>query len=888
MTGLALAILAILAMTAAGPDDEALVGHRLGPVELVGPCDRREAVEPVWVYAYPTLRIRYRATGSAGGDSVVLSLSPGSVGPVTPGATNPENPFVAGMPVEAVRWNDLKADGERHELEVNLRDRMRTPQIHEFRFLLPGDVTLAIEELTFLGGQELLPGEAPPLPPGLTAWKAAGPVSSGGWQATTIRGEETIRMAGEPRAGRSFLMTIAPHFANVRQFAAGVPADQVRVKESRETADVIARITYADGGWEEQYPLSMADRRHVLKNGTPAVYALELDPDRPLAAVDLLDRSPHVQLFVAAAGVSDEPPPSSLESLPASSPRQPGKPGPPADVSLDFRAVGAPNDGTVTVKRTDSNGPGGRSTSLEFQNAGKQAVDFSLTFPQATIRVADDPADVAYLFPKRGTILSTDERTWEAPYNAAFPLQFLDVFAPGANRGAAVVVCDTQGLDKTFRLKKAGAVVTVEVDYRVHLGPGETWSAPDVWVASHGGDWREGFSAYRQWLTGWYRPAGPRPSWLRSAFWARRDYPVGGTGKLFDVARGRYTFDSLIEDGNNFGGIDFIDISGWAMSETVGRVGDYPIELGGAADLARNVSLARKQGVPTGLYFEGYLVDKRSETGKALQAGSQLIGPDGKGLWWSGGEATEFFACPYEPKWRAHLAGRVAAVARDVGAAGVYLDEFGFGGKRCFARDHGHRPGVDTLRGEIETAAAVRKALAEAGQEGTMLYIEETPPDAAAPYFDAAFCYALPNTDVRESPLKLNLSRFAFPDVRLWDMVSLGIDPRALPAEDFRLSLWHGNGLWLKGHARTWYGEKLLGWVRQAHETLKAHADAFAGPAEPMVASPHPAVFINRFGQGPAAVHTLFNASYRTARLRFQGQDLVIPPRDVRVVPPGR
>ena len=136
--------------------------------------------------------------------------------------------------------------------------------------------------------------------------------------------------------------------------------------------------------------------------------------------------------------------------------------------------------------------------------------------------------------------------------------------------------------------------------------------------------------------------------------------------------------------------------------------------------------------------------------------------------------------------------------------------------------------------------------------------------------------------------MKLNLFRFAFPDVRLWDMVSIGIDPRALPAEDFRLSLWHGNGLWLKGHARTWYGEKTLAWIQKAHALLKDHADAFAGPAEPLVASPHPSVFINRFGEGPNAVYTLFNASYRTARFTFQGREFALGPRDVAVAEASR
>ncbi|AMV40767.1 DUF6259 domain-containing protein [Planctomyces sp. SH-PL62] len=879
-----LAYLLLLGMTAATPCEDLRVGYRREAVERVGPGDWREAVEPVWVYAYPTLRLRYRASGLPSDDSAVLTLSPGSVGPVTPGATNPENPFVAGSPVPAVLARDLAADVEPHTLDVDLRGRMRTPQIHELRFALPEGAKLAVEELTFLGGADLLPPEAgPTLPAGAAAWGVEGGADCGGWRGTTLRGRETLRVVGEPRAGGTLYLGLFPNFANVGSFAAGRSPEEVRVKESRETADLIVRLTYADGGEEEQYPLSVAERRHVLANRRPALYALELEPGRPLASAEIVDRSAHAQIFVSSAGVSDDPPPGSVETLPAAVARREGRPVGAAEVEATHRIVGAP-EAAIEARPTERAEAEGRRLALELKNVGAEVREFTLTFPSATIRPSADAGDVAYVFPRQGAVIAREEGTLEAPYNAAFPLQFVDVFAPGADAGAALIVRDVEGRGKTFRLRKQGAGVTVEVDYRVRLEPGESWRAPEVSIAPHGGDWREGFAAYRAWVASWYRPVGPRPAWLRSAFWARRDYPVGGTGKLFDVKRGRYTFDALVRDGEAFGGVDFIDVSSWAMSETVGRVGDYPIELGGVDDLARNIAQARAQGVPTGLYFEGYLIDKRSKVGREQDGRWQLINEDGKGAWWSGGEATELFACPYVPDWRAFLARRVAEVAKDVGAAGVYLDEFGFGRMRCYAADHGHRPGVETLPGEIETARAVRKALDDAGAGGTMIYIEETPPDAAAPYFDAAFCYNFNHADINRSPLKLNLSRFAFPDVRLWDMVSIGIDPRVLPWEDFRLSLWHGNGLWLKGHAESWYGDDLLAWLRRAHGLLKAHAEAFAGPAEPLVDSPHPAVFINRFGVAPKVVHTLFNASYRTVRFPFEGRERTLAPRDVMVV----
>jgi hypothetical protein len=102
--------------------------------------------------------------------------------------------------------------------------------------------------------------------------------------------------------------------------------------------------------------------------------------------------------------------------------------------------------------------------------------------------------------------------------------------------------------------------------------------------------------------------------------------------------------------------------------------------------------------------------------------------------------------------------------------------------------------------------------------------------------------------------------------------------------EDFRLSLWHGNGVWLKGHSETWYGTELLAFIRRARQILKQHAAAFSGAADLLVDSPHPAIFINRFRGGRQTVYTLFNASYRTVRFSFQGKDRTLAPRDVDVV----
>jgi hypothetical protein len=871
-------LLLLLALPVAAAD--LLTGYRLASKQFAGPGEWRTPLDPVWVYAYPKLTLRYRASNLPKTDTPVLTLRPGSVGPVTPGATNPENPFVAGMPVTAVMARDLVADGVVHSLEVDLSGKMRTPQIDEIRTALPPGARLEVESLEFRGAGDLLPCTGgPQLPARAAKLQGLAEEHCGKTPATTLRGAETIRIRGNGRRGRTLYLSLFPHFTTVTAFAADQPPEKFRARESSETADFIVRLRYEGGPAEEQYPLSVDERRHVLVNRKAALYAVELDPGRTLIDADLVDRSVHAQFLLYAAGISPDAPPSSVEELPAGKPVD-GRPVAPPDISASYKVDGAPAD---AIRAQFSEGPG-RRLSLEVRNTGTEARDLVVTFPRVSIRPAGPAEGIYYLFPRQGAVIGRADRTLEANYNAIFPLQFVDVFSPTANGGAAVIVLDEAARGKRFRLVKTGTTVEVAVEYRVRLGPGETFRPPDAQITAHGGDWHEGLAAYRAWVASWYKPAGPRPAWLRKAFWARRDYPVGGSGKLYDVRRNRYTYGDLIRDGAAFGGIDFIDISGWAMSETSGRVGDYPIELGGADDLRRNVAIGDGAGIPTGLYFEGYLIDKRSKIGLRQNGRWQMIDAKGQGAWWKGGTATEFFACPYVRDWQKYLATRLAEVARETGVSAIYLDEFGFGNKRCYSADHGHAPGAETVPGEVEMAREVRRALAAAGRPETVLYIEETPPDASAPYYDAAFCYNLPNADRKLSPLKLNLWRFVFPDIRLWDMLSTGIDPRALPAEDFRLSLWHGNGVWLKGHSETWYGEPLMAFLRCAHGLLKENADALNGVAEPLVASPNPSVFINRFTGGGRTVYTLFNASYRTARLTFAGRDLVMPPREVEVV----
>jgi hypothetical protein len=885
---LALACLPFLiAATATG---QLLSGYSLPAKELIGPVNSLLATDPIWVVDYHTLIIDYRASGHLGPDAAVLTLRPGSVGPVTPRATNPENPFVEGGDVIAVRASDLILDGKPHRLSVDLRGKIKKPQVDALRLVLPAGARLNITSLRFLADPELLPC-ATSIPPQMPAKSSPlqlhGPLSCDGAPATSLRGRESISIHAAEKQGATLYLDLLA-FAYLPGFISYDASAPPRSGAISDPSLIVATLRYADqpSASEEQFPLLVSQHRHELLNQKRSLYALRLDPTRRLLSVELTDRSAHAQLVVFRAAISDQVEVSTDEETPV----------PSAAMSAKCKATAALGNSdwfhladsagkhvdTMQAVLHKTPSPDGLALSLAVTNTSDQDADITLDFPSLTIQVSSDPQDVSYLFPQGIATISNKDATFSADYGSKFLLQFIDVFASRAGCGAAVIVEDTSGQAKTFTLTKQKDSVTNRTEYHIHLAAHQTYSAPPVTVVLHNGDWRSGFRAYQRWLTSWHDQPSPQPAWLQRSFYMRRDYPIGGSGLLFDETKNRYTFDRLLQDGRSFGGIDFIDISGWALSEAKGRVGDYPIELGGPQDLRANIEQAKREHVPTGLYFEGYLVDTNSDIGREHGAQWQLIEEDGKGKVWP--HSPEIFLCPHVSAWETYLTDRVASVAKQTGAQAVYLDEFGCDNWQCSATDHGHRPGANMIGGQIGMAKRLRKVLDEEGLKQTILYTECPQVDIAAPYVDGSFTYALPSSVAAAYGAKLNLWRFAFPHVRLWDMLSSGVEPHILSAEDFRFSFWHGDGVWLKGRSDTWYGEDILDFLRWAHPLLLKHAAAFSGEAEPLIDSPDPHILINQFRGGGEVVYTLFNNSYETRRLTFHGRTIALPPRGVDLV----
>ncbi|MCX6622568.1 MAG: hypothetical protein NTY38_16165, partial [Acidobacteria bacterium] len=288
------------------------------------------------------------------------------------------------------------------------------------------------------------------MPAGTRKLTTRGPSTCAGSPATSLRGREAIRIEGDGGRGGALYLSLSANLAGVSSRDAGEPFERWRPKETAETAEVLANIHYADGSTEDQFPLLVKQRRHVLLNRTPELYSIALDPARVLASVELLDRSPHVQLVLFHAGLSASAAPLAADaSLATPSPaREPaGESSLKGSRWYQLRPVhGKPHSrrkvrAQVVVKLEAD----GRSASLTLTNTSKDAREFTLIFPSLKIRPAAKAADVYYLFPAQRAIAGQDENPHEANYAGSFPLQFLDVFSPAANTGTCVIVRDSEG-----------------------------------------------------------------------------------------------------------------------------------------------------------------------------------------------------------------------------------------------------------------------------------------------------------------------------------------------------------------------------------------------------------------------------------------------------------
>ncbi len=509
---------------------------------------------------------------------------------------------------------------------------------------------------------------------------------------------------------------------------------------------------------------------------------------------------------------------------------------------------------------------------LAVKNDSQTSGSIGLVFPDLRgLTLGSHQENLFYAYPHQTFVLGNEDIQLSTPYSGYFPLQFMSVFDQNEGWGLSLMTKDTGLIYKEFELEKREASFSMRVGYngigREAVASGEKFHTPQTSLSLHPGDWHEGFKIYRQWTSSWYQPVSPRQSWFQEIYTCRRDYPIGGSWYLFNSKIDSYTFPKEIANAKKYiGGADFIDISSWGWSDRSGRVGDYrDYSLGGLANFQEGIQFSQDQGIPVGLYIEGYNLDERSEAYKAYGEKWKMISSTGSDY----RNGTEVKICPYNNGWQDYMTQLYMDVASETGADAMYIDVFGLGTFQCFSDSHGHVPGTYTLRGEYEMTRAVRQGL-NSIKDGIPLYTEYTPVDLISQHQDGSFSYSVLGGGSSPLPTRTNLFRFAFPDFKQIEIIYALFLARNWTGENLKKVFFNGEGIWIKGDLTSWYDESILRLYRKTHEVFSEHRDALTTlNPEPLIDTGISNVYANRFVAGEKQMLMLYNANWR---------DVFIPP----------
>lgn len=143
------------------------------------------------------------------------------------------------------------------------------------------------------------------------------------------------------------------------------------------------------------------------------------------------------------------------------------------------------------------------------RNTGEQPLAIELCLPALAGLRLGDVERTRVFFPQYRAVDTAEDIALRAPYGPEFSTQFMDVYNPAAGIGLMVRSDNAEQLMADFTLRKdAGGVwggVCFPAAYN-EIEPGRTRTYPPVSLITHGGDWHEAFTLYRDWVRSWYSP----------------------------------------------------------------------------------------------------------------------------------------------------------------------------------------------------------------------------------------------------------------------------------------------------------------------------------------------------------------------------------------------
>lgn len=529
-------------------------------------------------------------------------------------------------------------------------------------------------------------------------------------------------------------------------------------------------------------------------------------------------------------------------------------------------------------------------TRLTLRNSGETSLTLEPVGPRLAPVALGAPVSLWYFYPGSETILSDATEEHAKWYGGSiFPHQFLTTYRPELGGGVGLLVKDLLNIDKQYVLAKDAAGVAMQVAYQPRaLQPMELYRTAPAELQFHVGDWRTAVAKYMAWVETWHKPLAPRPQWWREVFNFRQGFMhIDYFGTMLDPETKDYRFKEYMDETREvFGGVDYLHVFDWGLAgphgRTYHRVGDQdPAEHyaegfffppGGWPAFQQAVNGVRDQGVRVGYYIEGFLLNENSRLGQRY--GEQWAARDSEGtaIRWPGSPELAIDA-GIQP-WRDIQSETFARIVERMDADGMYIDQFGYNGpaRWNYAGPAGQPVPSHALADEAEMTREIRLAM-NAVKPEAVLYTEYTPTDVISQYQEGAFSYSMQRQKRTSSVAPLKLFRYAFPTFKNIELLYCD-SPTGTWATGARWAFWNGEGIWIQGKAREWFGPQTQRAIREGYKVLHAYRDAFAGEsAEMLVPTLADDVYANRFDGPSHTVYTFYNARRET----YAGDVIALP-----------
>lgn len=559
-----------------------------------------------------------------------------------------------------------------------------------------------------------------------------------------------------------------------------------------------------------------------------------------------------------------------------------------AVVTLDSMAPEVPLSLEITIAVDDR--PEVRFN-LSARNTGDKEIAPEVRFPLLEGVSIGRAEDTWMFFPQYRNVLSKDYGSYLVGNDRSFPMQFMDIFNPGAGVGLGLLTRNTNLAPLDYGIGKDGTGVTAFVqspEAFSKLQPGQSLSLPETVLLPHAGDWHVTMAAYKQWLS---RVGADVPSQTLSAVegdaperdWFQRLFAmrVHLTKKayswaipIYDPDTKQYRIDEFMKADTDYLGLppQIVHLGGWCDydQEQGGDFlgGDYAVKdyTGGADNLRAAVRKLQDEGhIPVSLYMIPDRCRKTSEIGQRLGRKACTVRADG----WVGEDGPVYYVCPAYAPWQDHYVEAVQRTQRETGVKAIYVDVFGLSnGTACYSQEHGHPVPSNPRQVNRDLIRRIREAL----PPEVAVWTEFPLDDMNARYVDGNihyYCldwheyfsetYDAPESAPRVAATAQNAYRYVFPSLRQfiflcgsngWSSESKFPFFNGEPLYDVSWFLYHGPH---------------LDRMRQSLALQTKYAECFASP-QPIMEAPTERweVHANEFpGEGRTA-WTLYNARYTT------------------------